>query len=105
MDEKLNRVEEIKIEKIKGDEDIIAGIAKEWKKEVLVAEAIGGLNKLMFMYTRLIQENPNKDQAISAVNEQIKNAIVDLIASMDKIVTNYTAYIVAIKGVKNGEKQ
>ena len=103
MDEK-QKVEEIKIEKTKNDENIIAGIAKEWKKEVLVAEAIEGLNKLMFMYTRLIQENPNNVQAISAVNEQIKNAIVDLIASMDKIVTNYVAYIVAIKGVKNGEQ-
>ena len=58
---------------------------REKSNEVIMAEAIIGLEKLIYKYIFLLKVNPR--------NEQIINAINDLLNSINKIVNNYTMLI------------
>ena len=58
---------------------------REKSKELVLAEAISGLNGAIFMYLFLLKENPKNNQIINAIN--------DLLSSINKLVINYATLI------------
>jgi len=58
---------------------------REKSKEIVLAEAISGLNGAIFMYLLLLKENPK--------NNQIINTIYDLLDSINKLIISYATLI------------
>ena len=73
------------VEKIETKKEKVNNIVSEKSKELVLAEAISGLNGAIFMYLLLLKENPK--------NNQIINTIYDLLDSINKLIISYATLI------------